>query len=38
MHLLSALSIRSWQQPSSVVALSATFVARKRRRESVRDR
>jgi len=37
MHLLSVLSIRSWQQPASV-ALSATFVARKRTRESVRDR
>jgi len=40
MHLLSVLSIRSWQQPqpSIVRALSATAVARKRARESVRDR
>jgi hypothetical protein len=37
MHLLSVLSIRSWQQPS-VRAFAATHVAVKRSRESVRDR
>jgi hypothetical protein len=36
MHLLSVLSIRSWQQPQR--ALSAVNFAVKRSRESVRDR
>jgi hypothetical protein len=37
MHLLSALSIRSWHQPT-VRAFAAASVAVKRSRESVRDR